>query len=127
MVRPRAFISFEMEDVRSRNFLVAQSRDSGNDIDFVDYSVQDPWDTSWKTQCAARIGRTKGTIVLIGKTTYASAAVLWEIEESIRQGHYIFGIQTNPDASHPIPKGLPAANVIRWKFDQIATWLNTWK
>ena len=106
---------------------MAQSRDSGNDIDFVDYSVQDPWDTGWKTKCAARIGRTKGTIVLIGKTTYASAAVVWEIEESIRQGHYIFGIQTNPDVSYPIPKGLPAANVIRWKFDQIATWLNTWK
>lgn len=123
---PRAFISFEMEDRWARDFLVQQSRDKRNDIEFVDYSVQNPWDTSWKTQCRERIGRTKGTIVLIGDTTHKSEAVLWEIAETARQGHYLFGIQISSGKAYPVPSGLPPANVIRWDFAQVTQWLATW-
>ena len=123
---PRAFISFEMEDKWARDFLVQHARDKRNDIEFVDYSVQNPFDTSWKTQCKERIARTKGTVVLIGPTTHKSAAVLWEIAETNRQGHYMFGIQVNRDKTHAVPAGLPSANVIRWDFDQMVRWLGTW-
>jgi hypothetical protein len=115
-----------MEDRWARDFLVQQARDERNDIDFVDYSVRDPWDTSWKTQCSERIARTRGTIVLIGRTTHASDAVLWEIAETVRKGHYLFGIQVNRDQTHTIPAGLSAQSVIRWDFDQITKWLGTW-
>lgn len=123
---PRAFISFEMEDRWARDFLVRQAKDERNDIQFVDYSVQNPWDTSWKTQCRERIGRTKGTIVLIGETTHKSEAVLWEISETSRQDHYIFGIQISSGKTYPVPRGLPTQNVIRWDFGQIIQWLETW-
>jgi hypothetical protein len=126
MAGPKAFISFEMEDRWARDFLVQHARDKNNAIAFVDYSVQDAFDNSWKTQCKARIAQTKGTIVMIGPTTAKSEAVLWEVAETARQGHYLFGIQTNRDKTHGIPIGLPAKNVIRWDFDQIVTWLNTW-
>jgi hypothetical protein len=124
---PRAFVSFEMEDKWARDFLVQQARDRRNDIAFVDFSVQDPFDSAWKTNCRERIAQTKGTIVLVGATTYKSSAVLWEIEETARQRHYMFGIQINKDESHPLPAGLPAKNVIRWDFDQIVKWLATWR
>lgn len=123
---PRAFISFEMEDRWARDFLVQQAKDKRNDIEFVDYSVQNPWDSSWKTQCKARIGRTSGTIVLIGETTHTSDAVIWEIAETARQGHYIFGIQIDSNKTHPVPPGLSGGNVIRWDFQQITSWLATW-
>lgn len=126
MAAPRAFISFQMEDRWARDFLVQQARDRRNDIEFQDYSVQDPFDSQWKTECKRRIAMTKGTIVLIGKTTYRSDAVVWEIAETIRQGHYLFGIQINKDETHPIPDGLPSNNVIRWDFGQIKAWLDTW-
>ena len=58
--------------------------------------------------------------------TYASDAVLWEIAETRRQGNYMFGIQINRDNTHPVPKGLPSKNVIRWDFKQIVNWLATW-
>lgn len=102
-----AFISFEMEDRWARDFLVQHAKDKRNDIQFLDYSVQDPFNTSWKTNCRARISETKGTIVLVGRTTYKSDAVLWEIAETIRQNHYLFGVQINRDSTHPIPTGLP--------------------
>jgi len=105
-VAPRAFVSFEMEDRWARDF--QQAKDKRNDIEFVDYSVQNPFDTSWKTQCKERIGRTKGTIVLIGATTYSSDAVAWETAETGRQGHYImFGIQVSRDNTYTVPRRLP--------------------
>ena len=123
---PKAFISFEMEDKWARDFLVQHAKDKRNDIEFGDYSVQDPFDNAWKTNCKERIRRTNGTIVLLGVTTYRSDAVLWEIAETIRQNHPIFGIQINRDETHTVPAGLPANNVIRWDFEQIVKWLGTW-
>jgi hypothetical protein len=126
MSAPKAFVSFEMEDRWARDFLVQDAKDKRNDLQFVDYSVQDAFDSSWKTQCKARIGLTKGTIVMIGPTTSKSEAVLWEIAETARQGHALFGIQINKEKTHPIPAGLSSSNVIRWDFVQIVKWLDTW-
>ena len=123
---PRAFISFQMEDKWARDFLVQHAKDKGNDIEFVDYSVQDPFDTAWRTNCANRIGESKGTIVLVGPTTWQSSAVLWEIAETVRQEHCMFGIQIHRDKNHPLPAGLPSKDVIRWDFGQIVGWLGTW-
>jgi hypothetical protein len=126
MAKPRAFISFEMEDSWAREFLAQHAKDENNEIEFYDYSVKEAFDSKWKTECTKRIGLTKGTIVLVGSTTWTSEAVLWEIAETVRQDHYMFGIQINTDKTHPIPTGLSTNNVIRWNFEQIAKWLNTW-
>ncbi|HEC52149.1 hypothetical protein LCGC14_0179980 [marine sediment metagenome] len=126
MAKPRAFISFEMEDKWARDFLVQHAKDKKNDIEFYDFSVKDPFDSKWKTECKKRIAMTKGTIVLIGPTTHKSEAVLWEIAESNRQEHYIFGIQISKDKTYTIPAGLPSKNVIRWDFSQMVDWLKTW-
>lgn len=126
MAAPRAFISFQMEDEWARNFLVGQAHNRNNSIEFVDYSVHEPFDEKWKTNCRARIAQTKGTVVLIGPTTYKSEAVLWEIAEATQQGHPMFGIQINSDKTHQIPKGLSPSKVIRWDFDAIVRQLNSW-
>lgn len=126
MAKPRAFISFEMEDRWARDFLVQHARDERNDVEFYDYSVKNAFDSRWKTECAKRIAMTKGTIVLVGSTTWKSEAVLWEIAETTRQGHYLFGVKINRDQTHLIPAGLPSNNVIRWDFEQMAKWLGTW-
>jgi hypothetical protein len=126
LATPRAFLSFEMEDVWARTFLAQHAKDDRNDVDFYDYSVKDAFESKWKTECAKRIALTKGTIVLVGATTAKSEAVRWEIAETIRQGHYMFGIQIFRDKTHPIPDGLAANHVIPWDFEQITKWLKTW-
>lgn len=123
---PRAFLSFEMEDRWARDFLVGQATNLKNDIEFVDYSVHEPFDEKWKTNCRDRIARTKGTIVLVGPTTSKSPAVLWEIAETERQGHPMFGIQITSDKTYPTPEGLASTNVVRWAFDTIVAELEKW-
>jgi hypothetical protein len=123
---PRAFVSFMIEDRWARDFLVEQAHSTNNAISFTDYSVHEPFDEKWKTNCKARIALTRGTIVLIGPMTARSEAVLWEISETRKQGNYIFGIQINRENTWSVPVGLPAGNVIRWDFAQIIKWLSTW-
>jgi len=115
-----------MEDRWAQDFLAQHAKDKRTDIEFVDYSLQNPFDTAWKTNCKKRIAMTKGTIVLVGPTTYQSSAVLWEIQETIRQDHAMFGIQIHREKTHSLPTGLPSVNVIRWDFEQIVKWLSTW-
>lgn len=126
MAGPRAFLSFQMEDRWSRDFLVQHAKSERNDIEFIDYSVHEPFDEKWKTNCRERIGRTKGTIVLVGPTTWKSEAVLWEIAESTGQSHPVFGIQIHNDKTHTIPTGLSATAVIRWDFKAIVKQLGAW-
>lgn len=126
MSTPRAFISFEMEDQWARDFIAQHAKQDGNNVEFYDYSVKQAFASQWKTECTKRIAMTKGTIVLVGPTTFQSEAVIWEIAETVRQGHYMFGVQINRDKTHPIPLGLPANNVIRWDFEQMQKWLSTW-
>jgi hypothetical protein len=123
----RAFVSFQMEDRWARDFLVQHARDKDTTVDFTDYSVREPFDEKWKTNCRDRIAQSKGTIVMIGADTARAEAVVWEIAETERQAHPIFGIQINSGKTHPTPPGLPSSRVIRWDFDDIAAELKRWK
>jgi hypothetical protein len=123
---PRAFVSFEMEDRWARDFLSQHARDRNIPFDFVDYSVKEPFESQWKTNVRERMARTRGTIVLIGATTWASNAVLWEIEETKRQGHPMFGVQTRSEQTFRVPIGLSPSSVTRWNFDAIRRELESW-
>lgn len=127
MVRPRAFISFQMEDQWARGFLAQHAKQKNNQIEFYDYSVKEPWDTAWKTNCKDRISKTKGTIVLIGETTYQSDAVDWEIKESERQEHHIFGVKIYRDRNCPTPRAMSGYPTINWDFDTIVAELERWQ
>jgi hypothetical protein len=116
-----------MEDRWARDFLIGHMKSKLNAIAFTDYSLHEPFDEAWKTHCRARIARTKGTIVLVGPHTFQSEAVVWEIEETIRKDHPVFGIQIHRDLTHRKPRSLPAANVIRWEWAKITRWLDTWR
>jgi Thoeris protein ThsB, TIR-like domain len=64
--------------------------------------------------------------VLVGPDTAKAEAVLWEIAETNRQEHAIFGVQIHRDKTHPIPLGLPSSRVVRWDFDAIVGELERW-
>jgi len=126
MAGPSAFISFETEDRWARDLLVQHAGRAGGGIQFVDYSVYDPFDSDWQTACTERIARTQGTITLIGPTTYRSDPVLWEIAETCRQGKHLFGIQIDRGCDYPVPRGLPVTRVVHWEYRAIVGELGRW-
>lgn len=76
----RVFIAFAVEDKTYRDFLVGQSRHEKSPFDFIDFSVKEPWDAKWKTNCRTRVKGCDGVIALISKHTAKAEGQLWEIQ-----------------------------------------------
>jgi len=115
------FISFHVEDENQVELLRSQARSEKYDLEFRDYSVKEPFDEKWKTNCRARIALTSATICMIGPRTAEREAVNWELEEAYRQGHLVIGVQIYSDRNDPIPKPLldHKAPIVPWKLDEI--------
>ena len=126
-VTARAFISFQMVDLWARDSLVDHTKEAGADIDYVDYPTQDAFDPAWKARCTSRLASTSGTVVLIGHSTHESDAVIWEIDETLRQGHPLLGVRIYPKEDHAVPVGIRSRDVIPWNLDTIADRIAGWK
>ena len=115
------FISFHIEDEPQVNLLRNQAKNENFDIEFRDYSVKEPFDERWKSQCRDRIAQTSATICMIGTDTANRPAVLWEIEESFRQGKKVIGVRISRDRSDPVPQPLRDHDspVVNWDLKEI--------
>jgi len=121
--KPRnVFISFHIDDETQVGLLRRQSKDNEFRLHFRDYSVKEPFDEKWKTNCREKIALTSATIVMIGPETANREAVDWEIRESIRQGKKVIGIRIYKDANHKIPQALKENNcpIVDWKLSKIS-------
>jgi hypothetical protein len=117
--KTKVFTSFHAEDEAQVNFLRGQAKEGK--LEFSDYSVKEPFDEKWKTQCAERIEKADMVIVMIGPETYKREAVDWEIRKAIELGKSVIGVRIYRDQNHPIPKALQenGAKIIYWNLDDI--------
>ena len=115
------FISFHVADEAYVELLRQQAKDEKYELEFRDYSVKEPFDEKWKTNCRERIAQTSCTVVMIGEETASREAVNWEIEESYRQGKKVIGVRIKKDKNHPIPKALKDHNapIVNWNLKEI--------
>jgi len=115
------FISFKIEDEAQVNLLRHQAKE-GLGIEFRDYSVKEPFDEKWRTNCREKMALTSTLICFIGEKTAESKAVNWEIEEAYRQGKKVIGVRIYRDKNHPIPKPLQDHNapIVYWDNAQIS-------
>lgn len=116
------FISFHIDDEPQVNLLRAQARNERFDIEFRDYSVKEPFDEKWKTNCRERIAQTSALICMIGEETAQREAVLWETNEAYRQGKKVIGVRIYRDKNHPIPRPLSEHNapIMYWNLAEIS-------
>lgn len=91
MLKKRIFVSFAIEDERTRDLFVGQSRNTKTPFDFIDMSVKKPWDEEWKRNCRTRIKGCDGFIVLITKNLKNGSGALWEIKCAIEEGIPLLG------------------------------------
>ena len=122
----RIFISFAIEDRNLRDFFIGQARNEHSPFEFVDMSVKKPWDSSWKTNCRARIKGCDGVIAIVTKNTKNADGQLWEVKCAKEEGIPILGIWGSTDiANRPLtlPSELNGVRVTNWTWDNIANWM----
>lgn len=79
----RIFVSFAIEDRGLRDLLVGQKVNPRSEINFIDYSVKEPWSNSWKTNCRERINQCSGLIGIVSRNSARADGQLWEIKCAI--------------------------------------------
>src|SRR5437870_946451 len=101
----RIFVSFAVEDKWARDYLVGQAKNDNSPFEFVDMSVKEPWDDSWKTRCRSRVKGCDGMIAMISKNTARASGQLWEIKCAKDENVPIRGVYCTQDNR---PANLPA-------------------
>lgn len=128
MANKRIFISFAIEDKVLRDFLVGQKRNDNIDINFTDYSVKEPWSSSWKTNCRTRIRGCDGVIGIITKNTPAADGQLWELKCGYEELIPTLLIHGYSDASKRLvtkPAEIAGKTIKDWTVDNISTFLKS--
>lgn len=99
-----------------------QAKDDRFDLEFVDYSVKEPFDEKWKTQCTERIKQSSLLIVMIGPETHEREAVLWEINKAYELGKKVIGVKIYRNENHKIPHPLSdnKAKIVNWNMEDIS-------
>jgi hypothetical protein len=123
----RVFISFAIEDKVLRGFLVGQKNNGRTAIDFIDYSVKEPWDSSWKTNCRARINSCAGMIGIITHNTPKADGQLWELKCAIEEGvplMLIHGYSTPEKKISSVPSVISGRAINQWTEANIVWFLN---
>lgn len=67
----RVFISFAIEDIKYRDYLVNQARNKRSPFGFIDMSVKKKWKAiEWQRRCRTKIKQCDGMIALLSKNTH---------------------------------------------------------
>ena len=119
----RVFISFHMEDEAQVQLLRQQAKDERYDIEFIDYSVKEPFDEKWKTQATERIEQSSVFFVMIGPETYKRDAVIWEINKAYELRKKVVGIRIYKNKNHQVPEPLlkNRAKIIDWNLEDLSS------
>lgn len=93
----RVFFSFKYEDVSRamvvRNSWVTQGKEAAGFIDAADFEkVKKKGDNAIKNWIDNQLNGTSVTVVLVGEKTCSSRWVKYEIEQSIKRGNGLLGI-----------------------------------
>lgn len=118
------FLSFVVEDLNLVTLFRGQAKNRKSDLDFSDYSVRSPYNSTdadyIKSRIRERIQACSATICLIGTTTARSPWVDWEIQKSADLGKKLLGVRLHSSPTKdPTPKALidKSAKILNWDID----------
>jgi hypothetical protein len=118
--KPRVFISFHIDDEAQVDLLRYQAKNS-DVLEFIDYSVKEPFDEKWKTQCTEKIRQSRVVVVAIGEKTHQREAILWEINKAHELGKPVIGMRIFSDKNHKTPEPMirNGDKVIDWNLSRL--------
>lgn len=118
--RKKIFISFAIEDVEYRDYLVGQARKEHSPFDFIDMSAKQQWNQSeWKKRCRTKIKRCDGVIALLSKNTHTAGGARWEIKCAREEGVKVIGMHIKKNDRGAVPPELKGKKVILWSWTNL--------
>jgi hypothetical protein len=123
--RKRIFISFALENVEYRDYLVEQARKKHSPFDFIDMSVKTKWNQNeWKKRCRTKIKRCDGVIALLSKSTHLAGGARWEMKCAREERVKIIGMHIFKNNKGSIPTELKGKRVIEWSWSNLENFIN---
>ncbi len=119
-----AFLSFVEEDLNLVNLFRGQAKSQNSDLEFADYSIKEPFNSSNADYIArgitTQIRLASLTVCLYGPTTYTSKWVDWELRKSIDLGKPIMGVCLYGDGRvQYYPAALEGKPRVGWNIQNI--------
>ena len=104
------FISFSSEDLKEVNLLRGQAKNENSDLEFIDRSLQKPFDSKdaeyIKRGIRERIRQSSITVCYLSENTAQSKWVDWEIRESIALGKGVIAMYKGDSLPDKIPSAI---------------------
>jgi len=121
----KIFVSFAIEDRFARDNLVHQANQNHTPFTFTDMSVQNPWESSWKTNCRARIRECDGLIAFISDNTCNADGARWEIQCAHNEGVPVYPVYIHDHGAKRLPPELSGKRIHHWTWGNISSFLNS--
>lgn len=123
--RKKVFISFAIEDIEYRNYLVEQAKKKNSPFYFIDMSAKKAWKQSkWKKRCRTKIKQCDGVIALLSKKTHLAGGARWEMQCAIEERVKITGMHIFKNNKGAIPTELKGKRVIEWSWNNLEKFVN---
>ncbi len=120
----RVFLSFVEEDLALVNLLRGQAKAENSELEFADYSIKEPFDSSNAEYIQREITEHLKLVTLIiclyGPTAYSSKWVNWELNKTLELGKPLMGVWLYNDGRikyYPAP--LEKWPKVGWNIRQI--------
>jgi hypothetical protein len=120
------FLSFVEEDLHMVEMWREQEQHEDINLEFYDYPAKKPFDgpdaENIKSDIKEQLQKSSVTVVLIGRTTYASKWVDWEIRASVEMGKGLLAVDLHADSEHIVPRALKdfRVEIFGWDIKETA-------
>jgi len=119
------FISFAGEDLHAVNLLRGQAKNENSDLEFIDRSLQEPFDSTQaeyiRRGIRERIRQSSVTVCYLTEHSASSKWVDWEIRESRKLGKGIVALYQGDNPPSVLPKAITELKIkpTPWKHEEL--------
>lgn len=119
------FLSFAAEDRWLAEALRTQAERAPCDLELCVYPAREPFERARRVHVERMIDACAATVCLVGRTTWRSDAVNWEVRKSRQLGKRVIAVRLSPGVSR-FPEALikPGVTVLPRDIDAIARTLD---
>lgn len=129
--RRSIFISFAGEDLNEVNLLRGQAKNENSDLEFIDRSLQKPFDSKnaeyIERGIRERIRQSSITVCYLSENTAQSKWVDWEIRESIALGKGVIAMYKGVSPPAKIPSAIKEFKIklVPWDHKKLSQAIDT--